>query len=844
MFRFLIAVIVVLLINRVDATVVVQEEPDLSWLTAQERQWLKFHPRVRVAPTPDYPPFEFWSKEGKFQGIVQSYLNYFANTLDIEFEIVQTADWSENIQLLREKKIDAVSLIVPWENRRFVKVSDPYIVYPAVIVVNRKEMRDLTLSDLAGEKVAVPKGYTGEFYLRRNHPDIDIVTTNGPAEGVRMVATGEVLAYFDGASAVAFVAEKEGLTNLRIAGSSDFIYRNGFGVREDWAPLAEIISKTLQRMTPAQHREFHAEWVTTDFFRRQFYESPRFWWIAVSILSLLFTGTGLVLYWNRRQAALIDELELANSKTEEVNKKLEKARRDAELANEAKSSFIANISHEIRTPMNGVLGMCELLRMSPLDSKQQDYLKLATRSAQNLLGLINDILDYSKIEAGKLELESLPFSLKKLLAEVVGVMRVQAEAKGLKLLDNCAIEVSESYEGDGLRIRQILLNLLSNAIKFTEQGEVRLRVFRGDLDAETKLLSKSPQPPEGVELDSRHLICFEVEDTGAGIPANKIEKLFEPFEQEDVSTTRKHGGTGLGLAICKTLAEMMGGSAYATSIVGRGSVFSFTAQLKPLQQHLTDSIDNLPTGAIEPRRILLAEDGLVNQKVAIGLLEKRGHQVVLAENGEEVLEAWNNGTFDVVLMDIQMPVMDGLTAVAKIREREAGTDRHQYVVALTAHAMSGDHERFIKAGMDAHLSKPFKPADLYNAVERNFGSTTKMGDNFHDLVIPVIDEAEALATTGGDRELAQILRTTCLEETPNMIANAKAAIGNCDWIAARRCGHSMKSSFSAVGAMAAAAKAAELEFVKTDATDEFVTAIESIESEFQRLANRLTESQI
>ncbi len=798
-----------------------QPEIQPDYLTAEERAWLDEHPVIRVAPTPDYPPFEFWNEDGEFQGVVKNYLDHFAQELGIEFEMVRTATWSENLRRLRNKQIDAVSLITPASDRYYVKISKPYISYPALIIVHGYETRNLSLADLSGKMVAVPDDYTAEGFLRQSYPEIKVVDVYGPMQGIELLSKREVDAFFEGRAVVSYLAEKANITNLRIAGDSDFIYANGFGVRDDWEILAHIISKVLDRITPKQTKAFYADWVKPGLFQREPYVKPWHWWLAGVVASVLLLGSLIVFGWNRQQALLIEQLDIARRKTEQANLRLDQSRRDAEAASRAKSFFLANMSHEIRTPMNGVLGMCELLRTTKLAADQRQYLSFATSSAEYLLHLINDILDFSKVEAGKLELAAEAFSVDELLNDVVGLMRVQAKPKDLQLHVQRDAEVDDWYVGDPMRLRQILLNLVSNAIKFTEEGEISVRALRAD------------DGPASDTSDA-HLLRFEVHDTGIGVAPEKLDHVFQAFEQADPSTTRRFGGTGLGLAICQKLAELMGGTTDVKSALGKGSVFSFTARLQPASKPTEASPDSMTHQITRsPLRILLAEDGLVNQRVAIELLKKRGHQVDLAVNGKMALDLLAKQSYDVVLMDVQMPEMDGITAVKLLRQREQGGDRErQYVVAMTAHAMKGDRERFLNAGMDGYLIKPFKAAELYACVERGHDDGSETAVNKDSLAqgskAPVLDEEIALAVTGGDHQLAASLRETCLQEVPAILAQAREAIANNDLQTARRCGHSLKSGLRSIGAKSASAAAEQLEFASDDhhGLSEAVNAVE------------------
>ncbi|TKB75527.1 MAG: response regulator [Nitrospira sp.] len=536
------------------------------------------------------------------------------------------------------------------------------------------------------------------------------------------------------------------------------------------------------------------------------------------------------------------QLELEAVMRTETLKALEEAKNLAEAASKVKSEFLAHISHEIRTPMNGILGMTELLRQTPLSTKQGHFVDTVYRSGAALLKLLNDVLDLSKVEAGKVELERIRFDLNKTVREVVDLFVDQAEGKGIEL--TCVLDesVPSVLQGDPVRLQQVLMNLVSNALKFTEHGSVTLTVTIEEGSA------------------SHATVRFEVQDTGIGVAPDAHAKIFHPFSQADGSTARKFGGTGLGLSIVKQLILLMEGTVGVKSEAGQGATFWCTARLAKVSGStreagkrfperrgvlLPTAPPQLPDPRITGARILLAEDNPVNREVAVCMLEQLGCQVMAVEHGQEAVMQAESSQFDLVLMDCQMPAMDGFSATKAIREGEQRTGRHMTIVALTAHAIDNHRERCLAAGMDDYMSKPFTQAELGEMVQRwirrPYDRTRLSSDQSKaglaepaqpssnqteqratpipviaqpdvPLVDQVLAQIRALRRPGRPDPVAQILKSF-LDSSATYIGAIQQAMVHQDAAALFHAAHALKSSSAMIGAMGLSSILKDIEFM-------------------------------
>ena len=526
----------------------------------------------------------------------------------------------------------------------------------------------------------------------------------------------------------------------------------------------------------------------------------------ITRLVLLSTATAAgVAIVNQSRGYLHELSRLVAERTRDLQQ--EKAR--AEAASQAKSEFLANMSHEIRTPLNAVLGLTSLVLRSPLAAEQKAQLELVRQSGEALLVVINDVLDMSKIEAGELELELAPFSLRDCIGEALGLVAQKASDKGLALHCHLGDGLPDAVETDAGRLRQILVNLLDNAVKFTERGEVRLEVA-----------ASPPAGGEAVELS------FTVRDTGIGIPAAALKRLFHPFVQADSSTSRRYGGTGLGLVISRRLAERLGGRLWVESEPGRGSVFGFTIRCRPALAVPVRAAEPAERGSLAERfpwRILVAEDNPVNQRVAVLLLEHMGYRADVAGDGIEVLQALERQSYDLILMDVQMPGMDGLEAARRLRA-ELPVERQPRIIALTASVLAEQRAACFAAGMDDFLGKPLGFAELEAALLRAAGepaasespapaAVPEVGteEDGGRLLDPArLDDLGRLEALTGQPLVREIVERF-LTETPQRLERMRESLGRADAETLAFVAHSLKGSSGQIGALRLTSLSAELE---------------------------------
>ncbi len=918
-------------------------------LSSEERAWLQAHPRLRLGFDRDWEPFEYVSAKGVYEGITAKFMQRIQGMTGVEMIPQTELSWAEVMNKAREGEIDVLTALTPSaERRQYLNFTKPYLHFPLMVFTRQDAPLITGIEDLGGARVAVERDYITQEYLQTNHPDLQLTLVDTTSEALRALSTGQVDAYVGNLTLGSYMIDKLGLGNIKVAAPTPYANDLAIGVRKDWPELVTILDKSLDAIDENERRSLRQESLAIRYDVEVNY--ALLWKVVAGAATLLLLALLWVAQTRRQKAALAV------------------AKAEAEQANRFKSYFLANMSHEIRTPMNAIMGFSYLTLQTELSTRQYHYLDKIHASAQALLGVINDILDFSRIEAGKLEIECVPFSLDEVYERLANLTMIKAEEKGLRLYFNRNPQIPDSLVGDPLRLGQVLINLVGNAVKFTERGEVQVNIELEERE------------------EARVRLCFTVSDTGIGIEAEQIPRLFGAFTQLDDSTTRRYGGSGLGLSICRHLVQLMGGEIEVQSVPGEGSVFRFclpfeigsTAErdwipgpdLRGLRVLVADDNPSardilggrlasftfkvsIASGALEALRllrqadtegqpfqlvlmdwrmpelngvdagreikrgvglksipavilitahgreevmhqveaagldgflikpaspstlfdtvirvleksgeekagppvrvggqylsgqVLLVEDNVVNQQVAQEILLGMGLTVDIAGNGGEALEALENRSYDLVLMDIQMPEMDGYEATRRIRAQ--GRYEKLPVVAMTAHAMSGERERCLEAGMDEHIPKPIDPTQLFTTLSRWLTVTDKAPERIavaDDVElpekIPGIDLNWGLERIGGNRSLFLKLLDEFVANHRDTIQKIRMLLAKGQSDDARRVLHTLKGVAGNIGARTLQQEAEKLEQVLVEKEAVEVRLPNSFDKAFNALLNGLS----
>jgi len=720
--------------NKWKRNLTIDSDARLLKFTRKQQKWINRHQEIRYVIDNEWKPIEYLSKKTNLHsGISRSYLDLVSEKTGIDFELVPTNSWADSVKKINNEEADLYTVVVKTDSReKVMDFSIPYIKMPQVFVTKKDISFISDIKDLYGKKLALIKGYALTEEIKKEHPEVIVVEVNSIYEALEEIINGNVIAYIDILPMVSYYIQQKGFSNLKISGTTEYSLKFSMALRNDWGKEGiEVINKALQSISEEEKKDIYNQWLHVEYDREIDYTLL---WQIIGIFLFFIFGT---LYWTKKLTAEIEKRKLVQHELIALNLKLEVTTKIAQSANKAKSDFLSNMSHEIRTPMNAILGFAELLDEQIEDKKLKSFVKTIRNSGETLLFLINDILDLSKIESGKLDIIRKATNVEKLFQETINIFKLQAEQKGIKLELNLVKDMPKSLLVDKNRLKEILINLIGNAIKFTDEGYVKIDVIVDEV----------------YEHNSKIDLRVEVKDTGIGITKDDQDKIFKIFEQSENQDVKKYGGTGLGLAISRKLAELMNGSLNVKSTLTKGSTFILLiknidiSSLRDEDPFLQDDRDDhvinfkkatiLVTDDIKENRDLVKE-GFFGTKV----------KVLEAENGQEAVAMIKSyDDIDLVLMDIRMPIMDGYMATKLIKEISSIP-----IIALTASIMNDTIE---SDEFDGYLRKPISKRELFKELTQYLQYSTKIKkrvkqikvdikkedlDKFYDALSPKIEQ--------------------------------------------------------------------------------------------------------
>ncbi|WP_303870877.1 transporter substrate-binding domain-containing protein [Acetobacterium wieringae] len=664
----------------------------INW-TPEELAFMEEHPVIRLGVDPKFVPFEFFDKDGTYQGITSDYLEIISEKTGLEMVVTPGLTWTEAYEKALRGEVDMLPAVSKTPAReQYFLFSEPYYYFKRVIVVRDSTQGISSIEDLFGQTVAVQKNSSHHSYLA-DYPQINLSLYDSVEAALTAVANGSETAFVGNLATTNYLINSTGLTNLKyVAFEAEKQQGLYFAVRNDWPVLIGIINKTLATITPEERIEINSKWVGADV---ELDYGP-----VYQVVMVISGGIILIwlvsIYWILRLRKEIDT-------RKKIQSDLEIARQEAEAANTIKSSFLARMSHEIRTPLNAITGMAYLVKKTQVTLTQKMYLDRITQSANTMLSIINDILDFSKIEAGKIELERVSFNLDQVIQEVINIVsyKIEEQRIGFKLTKDP--KIPNCYFGDAKRIEQILLNLINNATKFTTAGEVSLDI---------RLVAR--------ESNYYHL-AFTVRDTGIGMTDEQIKNLFEPFAQGDASINRRFGGTGLGLSIVKSLVEMMKGKIEVYSTAGEGSTFIVELSLEKDQQNEQEYQQQVSALYFNDIKTLVLEKTGSNMNIIDSYLGAFGMHCELTTSSVSAINMLEleNGKFtepfDLLILDYDTPSGGGFKFVEMIQENKKILKKPKVIMLLPM--MREDlFDQLDTQGVDIGIGKPIIPSVLYNGI--------------------------------------------------------------------------------------------------------------------------------
>lgn len=653
---------------------------DKVTLTEKERVWINEHPIIQIAGDPEWSPLSSFNTQGEYIGIIPDFLKAIERYSDLKFDIIRTQSWKQTFGMMKDGQLDLIDAVVNNGGKDLLlDFSNIYLQADVVLVTQSSSNYIRGLQYLGNQRVGAAKGYAIEHFLKNNYPKLNYTFYENTEKGLKALSNSAIDIFVVDIPNFEFYSKKLSLTNLKISGSTDFVLKLRFGVKKENKVLVGILNKSLAMISQQEKNKIYNNWVS---IKEPLIDYSLLW----KFMLAGFIFFSIIVYWNRR---LSYEVSLRKQ-----------AEKKAVKASQAKSDFLANMSHEIRTPMNSILGFAELLDNMVMDQEQKSYIKSIRSGGKALLSIINDILDLSKVEAGKMILKPEPVSLKHIIDEIDKLFINKITQKNL----NFKVDLSEDFPEyiliDSVRLKQVIINLMENAVKFTEKGEIILSV---ELD--------------NINLDTNNIdFSVSIEDTGNGIPSDQLESIFYKFEQRKEQDHTKYGGTGLGLSICKSLIKLMGGDICVSSVLEKGSIFKLLFKDIPLTESYADILDigNIIDRIFQRSKVLVVDDVQDNRNLIEQSLNPNNLEILKAKNGKEALQIIYSESVDLILLDLRMPIMNGYETVTVLKGDDMVKDIP--VIAFTASVMGEDLDKIQQYGFDGYLRKPVSKLDLIRVI--------------------------------------------------------------------------------------------------------------------------------